>query len=143
MSSYCIEFSFVKLVSFSLPAARKNFHRFESKEDENKALIYNYSPVYTGTTGPFVQTYFFWCCFTSTCWFAALIMNWHFKKSFCLFIFLMLYICLICTCSWNTGNNRFILMNIVAMQNKKIHGLRNCCCVCSCFVKHFLQKFPF
>lgn len=41
------------------PAARKSFHRFESKEEEDKALIYNYSPVYTGATSAFEQVYIF------------------------------------------------------------------------------------
>ncbi|XP_037550416.1 gamma-glutamyl hydrolase [Nematolebias whitei] len=47
------------MADFFVSEARKNFHRFESKEEENKALIYNYNPVYTGTTSAFEQIYFF------------------------------------------------------------------------------------
>lgn len=39
--------------------ARKSFHSFASVEEEEKALIYNYSPEYTGTHSAFEQTYFF------------------------------------------------------------------------------------
>ena len=51
------------LVWLCLPAARKNFHSFASEEQENKALIYNYNPVYTGQQSPFEQIYLFWCLF--------------------------------------------------------------------------------
>ncbi|KAM4718690.1 gamma-glutamyl hydrolase isoform 2-T2 [Anableps anableps] len=44
---------------FFVSEARKNFHRFQSKEEESKALIYNYNPVYTGNTSAFQQIYLF------------------------------------------------------------------------------------
>uniref|UniRef100_A0A3P9ISH6 folate gamma-glutamyl hydrolase n=1 Tax=Oryzias latipes TaxID=8090 RepID=A0A3P9ISH6_ORYLA len=47
------------MAEFFIGEARKSFHRFESKEEEDKALIYNYSPVYTGTTSAFEQVYIF------------------------------------------------------------------------------------
>ncbi|XP_040921319.1 gamma-glutamyl hydrolase [Toxotes jaculatrix] len=47
------------MAEFFVSEARKNFHRFESEEGENKALIYNYNPVYTGHQGAFEQIYFF------------------------------------------------------------------------------------
>lgn len=47
------------MADFFVNEARKNFHRFQSKEEENKALIYNYNPVYTGTTSAFEQMYLF------------------------------------------------------------------------------------
>ncbi|XP_017269574.1 gamma-glutamyl hydrolase [Kryptolebias marmoratus] len=47
------------VAEFFVGEARRNFHRFESKEEENKALIYNYNPVYTGTTSSFEQIYYF------------------------------------------------------------------------------------
>lgn len=47
------------MADFFVNEARKNFHRFPSKEEENKALIYNYNPVYTGTTSAFEQMYLF------------------------------------------------------------------------------------
>ncbi|XP_041823616.1 gamma-glutamyl hydrolase [Melanotaenia boesemani] len=47
------------MAEFFVNEARKSFHRFESQEEENKALIYNYSPVYTGAMRAFEQIYFF------------------------------------------------------------------------------------
>uniref|UniRef100_A0A3Q1GCL2 folate gamma-glutamyl hydrolase n=1 Tax=Acanthochromis polyacanthus TaxID=80966 RepID=A0A3Q1GCL2_9TELE len=47
------------MAEFFVNEARKNFHRFESEEGESKALIYNYSPVYTGNNSSFEQIYFF------------------------------------------------------------------------------------
>ncbi|XP_058499102.1 gamma-glutamyl hydrolase-like [Solea solea] len=47
------------MAEFFVGEARKNFHRFESEEEERKALIYNYSTVYTGPVCGFEQTYFF------------------------------------------------------------------------------------
>ncbi|XP_026147484.1 gamma-glutamyl hydrolase [Mastacembelus armatus] len=47
------------MAEFFVSEARKNFHRFESEEAESKALIYNYSPVYTGNKSGFEQIYFF------------------------------------------------------------------------------------
>ncbi|CAG5896100.1 unnamed protein product [Menidia menidia] len=47
------------MAEFFVSEARKSFHRFESVEEENKALIYNHSPVYTGTKGAFEQIYLF------------------------------------------------------------------------------------
>ncbi|KAG7525661.1 gamma-glutamyl hydrolase-like [Solea senegalensis] len=47
------------MAEFFVGEARKNFHKFESEEEEQKALIYNYSPIYTGPVCGFEQTYFF------------------------------------------------------------------------------------
>ncbi|XP_053197989.1 gamma-glutamyl hydrolase [Scomber japonicus] len=47
------------MAEFFVNEARKNFHKFESAEDESAALIYNYDPVYTGQSGPFEQKYYF------------------------------------------------------------------------------------
>ncbi|KAM9713210.1 gamma-glutamyl hydrolase [Menidia menidia] len=47
------------MAEFFVSEARKSFHRFESVEEENKALIYNHSPVYTGARGAFEQIYLF------------------------------------------------------------------------------------
>lgn len=49
----------VNLALISLLTARKSMHQFESKEEESKALIYNYNTVYTGSTGAFEQVYYF------------------------------------------------------------------------------------
>eukprot|EP01031_Cornospumella_fuschlensis_P038047 gene38047-46228_t len=43
--------------TFFVNEARKNFHKFSSADEEDKALIYNYKPA--KTTGSFVETYFF------------------------------------------------------------------------------------
>lgn len=43
--------------NFFVEQARHNFHKFATAADEDKALIYNYTPV--KTTGSFVQEYFF------------------------------------------------------------------------------------
>jgi len=61
--SISLEWRSVNLPLLFLPTARKSFHRFKSVEEENKALIYNYSPVYTGAKTAFEQMYFFWCLF--------------------------------------------------------------------------------
>ncbi|KAG7524534.1 gamma-glutamyl hydrolase-like [Solea senegalensis] len=47
------------MAEFFVGEARNNFHRFESEEEERNALIYNYSPVYTGPVCGIEQTYFF------------------------------------------------------------------------------------
>ncbi|KAM8731594.1 gamma-glutamyl hydrolase [Acanthopagrus schlegelii] len=47
------------MAQFFVNEARKNMHRFESEDEESKALIYNYSPVYTGRESSFEQKYFF------------------------------------------------------------------------------------
>ncbi|XP_059183291.1 gamma-glutamyl hydrolase-like [Centropristis striata] len=47
------------IAEFFVNEARKNFHRFESDEEESKALIYNYNPVYTGPKSTFEQRYYF------------------------------------------------------------------------------------
>ncbi|KAA0723861.1 Gamma-glutamyl hydrolase [Triplophysa tibetana] len=44
---------------FFVNEARKNRHTFGSTEEEQKALIYNYNPVYTGTESSFEQKYYF------------------------------------------------------------------------------------
>lgn len=51
--------SCIMLILFSLPIARKNFHKFESEDEESNALIYNYNPVFTGPKSGFEQIYFF------------------------------------------------------------------------------------
>jgi len=46
--------------NFFVDQTRKNGHRFPSLEEENKALIYNFQPVFTGANGStFVQKYYF------------------------------------------------------------------------------------
>ncbi|XP_035474755.1 gamma-glutamyl hydrolase isoform X1 [Scophthalmus maximus] len=47
------------MAEFFVSEARKNFHRFESEQDESKALIYNHNAVYTGQQSAFEQIYFF------------------------------------------------------------------------------------
>ncbi|XP_071387434.1 gamma-glutamyl hydrolase [Centroberyx affinis] len=47
------------MAEFFVSEARKSFHRFDSEEREQKALIYNYSPVYTGIKSDFEQIYYF------------------------------------------------------------------------------------
>uniref|UniRef100_A0A671P4H9 folate gamma-glutamyl hydrolase n=1 Tax=Sinocyclocheilus anshuiensis TaxID=1608454 RepID=A0A671P4H9_9TELE len=47
------------LIYFVAFTARKSFHSFPSTEEEEKALIYNYKPEYTGTQSAFEQKYFF------------------------------------------------------------------------------------
>ncbi|MBN3309688.1 GGH hydrolase, partial [Amia calva] len=47
------------MADFFVGEARKNFHQFPDKEAEQKALIYNYSPIYTGNHTDFEQMYFF------------------------------------------------------------------------------------
>ncbi|XP_067305641.1 gamma-glutamyl hydrolase [Pseudorasbora parva] len=44
---------------FFINEARKSFHSFASVEEEEKALIYNYKPEYTGAHSAFEQMYFF------------------------------------------------------------------------------------
>uniref|UniRef100_A0A5F8H609 folate gamma-glutamyl hydrolase n=1 Tax=Monodelphis domestica TaxID=13616 RepID=A0A5F8H609_MONDO len=47
------------MADFFVNEARKSHHRFASKEEEEKALIYNYEPVFTGNYSSFQQCYFF------------------------------------------------------------------------------------
>ncbi|XP_062335527.1 gamma-glutamyl hydrolase [Osmerus eperlanus] len=47
------------MADFLVNEARQSFHRFENEEEEKKALIYNYNPVYTGVKSAFEQIYFF------------------------------------------------------------------------------------
>ncbi|XP_072234829.1 gamma-glutamyl hydrolase [Leuresthes tenuis] len=47
------------MAEFFVSEARRSFHRFKSVEEENKALIYNYNPVYTGAKSAFEQIYLF------------------------------------------------------------------------------------
>ncbi|KAM8823687.1 gamma-glutamyl hydrolase [Spinachia spinachia] len=47
------------MAEFFVNEARKSFHRFRSEEEERRALIYNYSPVYTRPNGFFEQVYIF------------------------------------------------------------------------------------
>ncbi|XP_077607934.1 gamma-glutamyl hydrolase-like isoform X2 [Crocuta crocuta] len=47
------------LAEFFVAEARKNNHHFESDVEENKALIYQFRPVYTGNISSFLQTYIF------------------------------------------------------------------------------------
>ena len=47
---------------FQLQEARKNLNSFSSREEEEKYLIYNYVPTYTGAIGldqSMIQCYFF------------------------------------------------------------------------------------
>ncbi|KAM6971634.1 gamma-glutamyl hydrolase [Tautogolabrus adspersus] len=57
-SSSAIKTTFY-MAEFFVNEARKNLHRFDSEEDEKKALIYNYSPVYTESRSVFEQIYYF------------------------------------------------------------------------------------
>ena len=47
--------------NFFVSETRKNGHKFDSVEEEEENLIYNYSPVYTGRAdhSSFEQAYFF------------------------------------------------------------------------------------
>ena len=45
--------------NFFVNEARKSQHRFDSKEKEDKYLIYRYNPVYTGDRKKFEQCYYF------------------------------------------------------------------------------------
>ncbi|TWW70704.1 Gamma-glutamyl hydrolase, partial [Takifugu flavidus] len=47
------------MAEFFVSEARKNKHRFQSEAEEQKALIYNYSPVYSAPNSTFVQIYYF------------------------------------------------------------------------------------
>ncbi|KFV06368.1 Gamma-glutamyl hydrolase, partial [Pterocles gutturalis] len=47
------------IADFFINEARKSLHHFPSEDDETKELIYNYTPVYTGTFSSFQQIYFF------------------------------------------------------------------------------------
>ncbi|XP_075936775.1 gamma-glutamyl hydrolase isoform X2 [Anarhichas minor] len=47
------------MAEFFVSEARKNFHRFGSKAEESKALIYNYNPLYAGPDRNFEQIYYF------------------------------------------------------------------------------------
>ncbi|KAM3592932.1 uncharacterized protein V6R79_001958 [Siganus canaliculatus] len=47
------------MAEFFVTEARKSMHHFLSAEEETNALIYNYSPVYTGQSGSFEQKYYF------------------------------------------------------------------------------------
>ncbi|XP_028289732.1 gamma-glutamyl hydrolase [Gouania willdenowi] len=57
-SSSAVKMSFY-IAQFFVDEARKNFHRFESVDLEQDALIYNYNPVYTGRKNIFEQVYYF------------------------------------------------------------------------------------
>ncbi|KAM4612793.1 gamma-glutamyl hydrolase [Polymixia lowei] len=45
--------------SFFISEAMKNHHQFSSQLEEDKSLIYNFSPVYKGPHAIFVQNYYF------------------------------------------------------------------------------------
>ncbi|KAH1176956.1 hypothetical protein KIL84_010658 [Mauremys mutica] len=47
------------VADFLVNEARKSLHHFPNKVEETKALIYNYTPVFTGIFSPFEQVYFF------------------------------------------------------------------------------------
>ncbi|XP_006012487.1 gamma-glutamyl hydrolase [Latimeria chalumnae] len=47
------------MADFFINEARKNVHKFSSEAEEDKALIYNYAPVYSGDRFPFEQVYIF------------------------------------------------------------------------------------
>ncbi|XP_076828576.1 gamma-glutamyl hydrolase [Brachyhypopomus gauderio] len=57
-SAFAIKTTFY-MSHFFVSEARKSLHRFSSKEEEQKALIYNYVPEYTGMMTSFEQMYFF------------------------------------------------------------------------------------
>uniref|UniRef100_A0A673Z3I3 folate gamma-glutamyl hydrolase n=1 Tax=Salmo trutta TaxID=8032 RepID=A0A673Z3I3_SALTR len=44
---------------FFVSEAMKNHHKFSSASEEERALIYNYYPVFTGLDGIFLQNYYF------------------------------------------------------------------------------------
>lgn len=57
----------LKIHIFFFLAARKNDHHFESVAEEDKALIYQFHPVYSGNISSFQQVYIFnWKL--SICW---------------------------------------------------------------------------
>lgn len=45
--------------SFFVSEAKKNQHSFSNPAEEDRALIYNFSPVYRGSNATFVQSYYF------------------------------------------------------------------------------------
>ncbi|XP_072542994.1 gamma-glutamyl hydrolase-like [Salminus brasiliensis] len=47
------------MARFFVNEARKSLHNFTSQEEEQNALIYNYSPTYTGKKSVFEQIYYF------------------------------------------------------------------------------------
>ncbi|KAM9574466.1 gamma-glutamyl hydrolase [Guaruba guarouba] len=47
------------IADFFINEARKSLHCFPSEAEETKELIYNYTPIYTGTFSSFQQIYFF------------------------------------------------------------------------------------
>ncbi|XP_004463965.1 gamma-glutamyl hydrolase [Dasypus novemcinctus] len=47
------------LADFFVGEARKNNHHFDSQEEEKKALIYQFRPIYTGNISSFQQSYMF------------------------------------------------------------------------------------
>ncbi|XP_027688718.2 gamma-glutamyl hydrolase isoform X3 [Chelonia mydas] len=47
------------VADFLVNEARKSLHHFPNKAEETKTLIYNYTPVFTGTFSSFEQVYFF------------------------------------------------------------------------------------
>ncbi|NWW76713.1 GGH hydrolase, partial [Climacteris rufus] len=47
------------MADFFVNEARKSLHHFSSEDEEEKELIYNYKPVFTGTSSVFQQVYFF------------------------------------------------------------------------------------
>ncbi|XP_074800412.1 gamma-glutamyl hydrolase-like [Natator depressus] len=47
------------VADFLVNEARKSLHHFPNKGEETKTLIYNYTPVFTGTFSSFEQVYFF------------------------------------------------------------------------------------
>ncbi|XP_050797146.1 gamma-glutamyl hydrolase-like isoform X2 [Gopherus flavomarginatus] len=47
------------VADFLVNEARKSLHHFPNEGEETKALIYNYTPVFTGIFSPFEQVYFF------------------------------------------------------------------------------------
>ncbi|XP_018888412.4 gamma-glutamyl hydrolase isoform X1 [Gorilla gorilla gorilla] len=47
------------LAEFFVNEARKNNHHFKSESEEEKALIYQFSPIYTGNISSFQQCYIF------------------------------------------------------------------------------------
>lgn len=57
-SAFCLFLFSPSCHSFRL-SARKNHHHFSSPAEEQSALIYNFSPVFTDLKATFVQNYYF------------------------------------------------------------------------------------
>lgn len=56
---YICLLSMIYLKNLLLFAAMKSQHHFPTPSDEEKALIYNYIPVFKGGNSIFIQNYYF------------------------------------------------------------------------------------